>query len=82
MLMQTRPFILIVVDILIFKIMEKQEVKDLCKSCAHYWVDFPLPLEQCVGHCEISDVKNGFGKMDEVVPYPCVECPFNAYKKK
>lgn len=82
MLMQTMPFNLIVVDILIFKIMEKQEVKDLCKSCTHYWVDFPLPLEHCVGHCEISDEKIGFGKMDEVVPYPCVNCPFNSYQKK
>ena len=56
--------------------------KDLCKTCSHYWVDFPLPLEQYVGHCEIADVKIGFEKMDEVVPYPCIDCPFNAYQKK
>lgn len=62
--------------------MVKKNVKDLCKTCSHYWVDFPLPLEQYVSHCEIVDEKIGFGKMDEVVQYPCVKCPFNAYKKK
>ena len=56
--------------------------KDLCKTCTYYWVDFPLPLEQYVSHCEIAYDKIGFGKMDEVVPYPCTNCPFNAYKKK
>ncbi len=55
---------------------------DLCKTCNHYWVDFPLPLENVVPHCSIADEKVGFGKMDEVVPYPCVECPFNCYSKK
>ena len=56
--------------------------KDLCKTCSHYWVDYPFPIEQCIGHCEIADVKIGFGKMGEVVPYPCIDCPFNAYQKK
>ena len=62
--------------------MANEKAKDLCKTCLHYWVDFPFPVEYCVGHCEIVDAKIGFGKMDEVVPYPCVNCPFNAYKKK
>ena len=56
--------------------------KDLCKTCSHYWVDYPFPIEQCIEHCEIADEKIGFGKMDEVVLYPCVDCPFNAYQKK
>lgn len=62
--------------------MTNEMEKDLCKTCSHYWVDFPLPLEQYVSHCEIADEKIGFGKMDEVVHYPCVDCPFNAYQKK
>ena len=33
----------------------KQE--DLCKTCKHYWEDFPLPLEKVVPHCEIVDKK-------------------------
>ena len=56
--------------------------KDLCQTCEHYWVDFPMPLEEYISHCEISDEKIGWNKMDEAVPYPCLECPFNAYKKK
>ena len=58
----------------------KQE--DLCKTCEYYWIDFPLPLTQAVAHCEIADEKIGFRKMNEVVPYPCLECPFNCYSKK
>ena len=58
----------------------KQE--DLCKTCENYWTDFPLPLEQAESHCVIVDEKIGFGKMNEVVPYPCLECPFNCYSKK
>ena len=56
--------------------------KDLCKTCENYWTDFPLPLEQAESHCTVADEKVGFGKMDEVVPYPCLECPFNCYSKK
>lgn len=59
-----------------------QEVKDLCKSCKHYWVDFPLPLENIVSHCSVADKKVGFGKMNDIVPYPCAKCPFNCYSKK
>ena len=36
--------------------------KDLCKTCSHYWVDYPFPIEQCIGHCEIADEKIGFGR--------------------
>lgn len=32
-----------------------QEDKDLCKTCKHYWTDFPLPLERVIPHCEILD---------------------------
>ena len=59
-----------------------REDKDLCKSCTHYWVDFPLPLDHAVPHCSIIDDKVGFSHMDDVVPYPCIECPFNCYTKK
>lgn len=62
--------------------MANETLKDLCKTCSHYWVDFPLPLEQYVSHCEIVDKKIGFRKMDDAVPYPCLNCPFNSYKKK
>lgn len=59
--------------------------KDLCKTCNHYWVDFPLPLENVVSHCAIVDEKYGISnnnKMDEIVPYPCTKCPFDCYSKK
>ena len=59
-----------------------QDNKDLCKTCEHYWVDFPLPLDHVEGHCEIIDGRLLHGTMDEIVPYPCLECPFNSYKKK
>ncbi len=66
------------------------ENKDLCKTCEHYWVDFPLPLDHVVSHCEILDERKflyekyglSSSNMDEKVPYPCLECPFNCYKKK
>lgn len=57
--------------------------KDLCKTCEHYWEDFPMPLEYVISHCEILDEKEGLSaNMNEKVPYPCLECPFNSYKKK
>ena len=61
-----------------------QKEKDLCKTCVHYWVDFPLPLDRYVSHCEILDEKYGLSDniMDEKVPYPCLKCPFNSYVKK
>jgi len=62
--------------------MTKENKEDLCKTCENYWTDFPLPLEQVESHCTVVDEKVGFGKMDEVVPYPCFKCPFNCYSKK
>lgn len=60
-----------------------QEDKDLCKTCEHYWKDFPFPLEYVVSHCEVLDEKEGFSEnMNKKVPYPCLKCPFNSYKKK
>ena len=60
-----------------------QKDKDLCKTCKHYWVDFPLPLDYVEGHCEILDEKKGIAAdMDSEVPYPCLKCPFNCYTKK
>lgn len=56
--------------------------EDLCKSCAHHWTDFPMPLESAVPHCTIVDEEVGFKNMDEVVPYPCTECPFNCFLKR
>ena len=60
----------------------EQEKKDLCKTCEHYWQDFPLPLDHVESHCEVLDGKTGLGTMDETVPYPCVECPFECYRQK
>ena len=61
-----------------------QEDKDLCKTCKHYWTDFPLPLDRVISHCEILDEKYGLSaaNMDEKVEYPCLKCPFNCYIKK
>lgn len=60
-----------------------REEKDLCKSCKHYWTDFPLPLDRIVPHCEILDEKKGLSAdLDREVPCPCINCPFNCYTKK
>jgi len=60
-----------------------QEEKDLCKICEHYWQDFPMPLERVISHCEILDKKIiNEAAMDDIVPYPCVKCPFDSYKKR
>lgn len=57
--------------------------QDLCKNCEHYWQDFPMPLEYVISHCEILDKKSIKETiMDDVVPYPCLKCPFDAYTKK
>ena len=56
--------------------------RDLCKTCEHYWQDFPMPLEQIISHCEILDKKPGNKSMDEIVPFPCTECPIDGYSKK
>ena len=60
------------------------QIKDLCKTCEHYWLDFPLPLDHYEPHCDIVDKKYGFkhNRFAEFVPYPCIECPFNCYSKK
>jgi hypothetical protein len=59
-----------------------QEEKDLCKTCEHYWLDFPIPLERYISHCEILDRRPINNDMDKIVPYPCLKCPFNSYSKK
>jgi len=59
-----------------------EKEKDLCNTCEHYWVDFPMPLDRYISHCEVLDSKPGFHEMDEEVEYPCLVCPFNAYSKK
>lgn len=56
-------------------------MEDICKTCIHYWTDFPLPLDRCVPHCEIVDENHGFKDLDDVVPYPCLKCPFDCYAK-
>lgn len=58
------------------------EEKDLCKTCEHYWEDFPMPLDEVISHCEILDQKCSIKLMDDVVPYPCLKCPFDSYLKK
>lgn len=58
------------------------EEKDLCKTCEHYWQDFPMPLEQIISHCEILDRQPGIKEMNDVVPYPCIKCPFDSYSEK
>ena len=61
-----------------------QKDKDLCKTCEHYWIDFPMPLDHYEPHCDIVDKKHGYraDKFAELVPYPCLECPFGCYSKK
>lgn len=61
--------------------MTKDE-NDLCKTCKHYWLDFPIPLERYIPHCEILDRQSvNYKSMDDTVPYPCLSCPFESYKK-
>ncbi len=60
----------------------EQENKDLCKTCKHFWLDFPMPLDHYVAHCEIVDDRISDGGLDDVVPYPCTKCPFDCYSKK
>lgn len=59
----------------------KRWEKDLCKTCEHFWLDFPMPLDKHIAHCEVLDKKGG-GLLDDVVEYPCLKCPFNSYLKK
>ena len=60
----------------------EQENKDLCKTCKHFWLDFPMPCDHYVSHCDIVDKRCGMKEMDEIVPYPCTKCPFECYSKK
>lgn len=61
--------------------LSEKENKDLCETCTHYWIDFPMPLERVISHCEIADSKRII-YMNDVITYPCVQCPFNCYSKK
>ena len=54
--------------------------EDLCKSCIHFWEDFPMPLDHFEPHCEILDRKGKLLTKDNV-PFPCLKCPFDSYKK-
>ena len=60
------------------------KTEDLCKTCEYYWVDFPMPLDHYEPHCQIIDEKYNFSaeKFAELVPYPCLKCPFNCYTSK
>ena len=60
---------------------EERQEKDLCKTCEHFWLDFPMPLDKHIAHCEILDKKGG-GLLDDVVEYPCLKCPFDSYHRK
>ena len=62
---------------------KESENNDLCRTCKHYWKDFPMPLEKVIPHCEILDEKHGLEvNMDDKVTYPCLKCPFDCYIKK
>ena len=56
--------------------------RDLCKTCEHYRQNFPLPLTTVISYCDKVYEKYGLKPMDDIVPFPCLECPFNCYKKK
>lgn len=66
------------------KTQEEMRKQDLCGTCKHCWDDFPMPLERYVTHCEILDNKVGAinRNLNEVVPYPCLKCPFDCYSRK
>jgi len=59
----------------------KPEDKDLCKTCTHFWTDFPMPLDYAICHCDKVDEKYGFKSMSDYVSYPCLKCPFDSYNK-
>lgn len=47
------------------------------------WKLIKLWFKHGNSHCEILDEKKGLSaNMDDEVPYPCLKCPFNSYKKK
>ena len=55
--------------------------EDLCKQCEHYWTDFPLPLDRVISHCSVLDKKPIGQDLDDIVPYPCLQCPFDSFVK-
>lgn len=56
---------------------------DLCKICEHYWDDFTAnPDKNYDAHCEVADIKYNFKRLDDVVPYPCLKCPFDSFIRK
>ena len=61
---------------------QEDKEKDLCHTCEHYWKDFPMPLDRVISHCEVLDKKPFSDDMDDIVPFSCLECPFDSYKKK
>ena len=63
---------------------ENIQKKDICQKCKNYWLDFPVPFEYYESHCLIIDKDSRFiGKvMSEIVPFPCLECPFDSYVDK
>ena len=63
---------------------EKIRNKDICLKCKNYWLDFPVPFECYESHCLIIDKDSRFiGKiMSEIVPFPCLKCPFDSYMNK
>ena len=58
---------------------EEMRKQDLCGTCKYCCED-----EHHVAHCEILDNKVGSinRNMDEVVPYPCLQCPFDCYLQR
>lgn len=56
----------------------EEKANDLCKTCGHYWTDFSTTFEHVVSHCAIVD-ERCLGEMNDIVPYPCLKCPFNCY---
>ena len=56
--------------------------KDICQTCEHFWLDFPMPLDHAEAHCDVLDGKVGLKGLDEEVAFPCLECPFDSYSEK
>lgn len=60
---------------------ERLQNKDICLKCKNYWLDFSSDFESYGSHCLIIDKDSRFiGKtINEIVPFPCLECPFDSY---
>lgn len=63
---------------------EEKKKKDLCQHCVNYWTDFQvIPEKVYIPRCDELIKKHGLrANLDEYVEYPCLKCPFNAYKQK